>query len=168
MPRVSLSLILAGGFLVLAAVVGALLQGRPAQAGEVSVPDRLGTLALTARQTGAGAADEITRLHGKALPLASAVVARYGPNAEATLWVAGTSNEEEAAALVVAMRDAIGAADTPFTPLEPIQIDGVAVYPLRGLGQEHIYFRAGRLVLWLAANDDVAESTRRALMEAYR
>jgi hypothetical protein len=42
------------------------------------------------------------------------------------------------------------------------------VYPLRGMGQEHMYFQSGRLVLWLAADTGVAEGARLAVVEAYR
>ncbi len=167
MSRVSPSLMVAGGLLVLAAAAAALLQGLPGQAGEIPVPDRLSDLSLGERKSGATAADEIARLHGKAFPLAEAVVARYGPNAEATLWVAGTSNDVEAAALLEAMRGAIAGADSPFTALEPRLIDGDTVYPLRGMGQEHMYFRSGRLVVWLAADPDVAEAARLAVLEAF-
>jgi len=168
MSRVSLSLMVAGGLLVLGASVAALFQELPAQAGEIPVPDHLGPLSLSEQQSGASAADEIARLHGKTFPLASAVVARYGPNAEATLWLAGTSNEVEAAALIEGMRVAIARGDSPFTPLEPRLADGDTVYPLLGMGQEHMYFRSGRLVVWLAADPDVAEAARLAVLEAYR
>ena len=168
MPRRSLVLFVAGGTLVLAGAIGARLLGRPAQVGEIRLPALLGELPLAEARTGAAAEAEIQRLHGRALPLTSAAFARYGPAGEAMLWVGGTASEAEAAALLEAMLRAIETADSPFTPLEPLVIAGVTVFPLSGMGQEHMYFQSGRLVLWLSADSRVAEVARLAVVEAYR
>jgi hypothetical protein len=168
MPGRSRFLVIAGAALALAGILGAFLIGRSARADELQIPDRLGKLILVETQSGAAAAAEIQRLHGRAFPLASAAVARYGPAGEASLWVAGTVSEDEAAALLEAMHLAIETADSPFTAQEPQVIAGVTVYPLRGMGQEHMYFQSGRLVLWLAADAGVAETARLAVVEAYR
>jgi len=168
MPGRTRFLVIAGAALALAGILGAFLIGRSARADELQIPDRLGKLILVETQSGAAAAAEIQRLHGSAFPLASAAVARYGPAGEASLWVAGTVSEDEAAALLEAMHLAIETADSPFTAQEPQVIAGVTVYPLRGMGQEHMYFQSGRLVLWLAADAGVAETARLAVVEAYR
>ena len=168
MARVSRFLIAAGAMLLIVAALAALLRSRPGSAARLTVPDRLASLDLAAEQTGPTAAAEIARLHGEAFSLASAVVARYGPNGEATLWVAAAASEGEAADLIDAMRRALARGDSPFTPLEPMQIGGVTLYPLRGMGQEHLYFQSGRLVVWLAADAGVAEASRLAVVEAYR
>ena len=161
-------LFIVGAALVLGGILVAFLIGRSARVDELQIPGRLGELILVETQSGAAAAAEIQRLHGRAFPLASAAVARYGPAGEANLWIAGTASEDEAAALLEAMRLAIETADSPFTPLEPQVIAGVTVYPLRGMGQEHMYFQSGRLVLWLAADPSIAEAARLAVVEAYR
>lgn len=167
MPKRARFLFIAGATLVLGGILGAVLIGRSARVDELRIPDRLGELTLVETQSGAAAAAEIQRLHGRTFLLASAALARYGPAGEANLWIAGTASEDEAAALLEAMRLAIETADSPFTPLEPQLIAGVTVYPLRGMGQEHMYFQSGRLVLWLAADAGVAEAARLAVVEAY-
>lgn len=168
MPRRARILFVIGGALVLGGILGAVFLGRSGQVDELRVPDRLGSLVLVEAHTGAAAAAEIQRLHGRAFPMASAAFARYGPAGEANLWIAGTASEDEAAELLEAMRLAIETANSPFTPLEPKRIASVTVYPLRGMGQEHMYFQSGRLVLWLAADAGVAEAARLAVVEAYR
>jgi len=168
MPRRVRFLFMVGGALALAGILGAFLIGRSPRADEFQIPDRLDELILVETQSGPAAAAEIQRLHGRAFPLASAAFARYGPGGEASLWIAGTASEDEAAELLEEMRLAIEMADSPFTPLEPKRIAGVTVYPLRGMGQEHMYFQSGRLVLWLAADTGVAEGARLAVVEAYR
>ena len=168
MPRRSSVLFIAGGALILAGLIGAFLSGRPPGNDEVYVPAHLGALLLTETRQGASAAAEIQRLHDGTLPVASAAVARYGPAGEATLWVVAAATESDAARLVEAMGRAIGSGDSPFTPLDKDVIAGVTVYPLTGMGQEHIYFQAGRLALWLAADPGVADEARLAVVEAYR
>ncbi len=168
MPRRSLILLIAGGTLVLTGAIAARLVGRPAMVGEIRLPAQLGDLPLAEARTGAAAEAEIQRLHGRALPLTSAAFGRYGSAGEAILWVGGTASEEEAAALQEAMRRALETADSPFTPLEPLVIGGVTVFPLSGMGQEHMYFQSGRLVLWLSADSSVAGAARLAVVEAYR
>jgi len=168
MPMRARFLFIAGAALVLGGILVTFLIGRSARVDELQIPGRLGELILVETQSGDAAAAEIQRLHGRAFPLASAVVARYGPAGEANLWIAGTASDDEATALLEAMRLAIETADSPFTPLEPQVIAGVTVYPLRGMGQEHMYFQSGRLVLWLAANPSIAEAARLAVVEAYR
>ena len=168
MPGRARFLFITGATLVLGGILGAVLIGRLGRVDELQLPDRLGELALVEAQSGAAAAAEIQRLHGRAFPLASAAFARYGPSGEASLWIAGTASEDAAAELLEAMRLAIETADSPFTPLEPKRIAGVTVYPLRGMGQEHMYFQSGRLVLWLAADAGVAEAARLSVVEAYR
>ncbi len=168
MSRLSRSLVGAGSILLIVAALSAVLRPRAAPASLLAVPDRLGSLDLADELTGPAAAAEIARLHGEAFALGSAVVAYYGPHGEATLWVAAAASEGEAADWIAAMRRALARGDSPFTPLEPVQMDGLTVYPLRGMDQEHMYFQSHRLVLWLAADPSVAEAARSAVVEAYR
>jgi len=168
MSRPSRSLVAAGSILLIVAALAAVLRSRPIPNSPLEVPDRLGTLELVEAQTGPAAAAEIAQLHGEVFPLASAEIARYGSHREATLWVAAAASEAGAAELIGAMRRALARGDSPFTPLEPLLVDGMTLYPLRGMDQEHVYFQSDRLVIWLASDPSVAEAARKAVVEAYR
>jgi len=108
---------------------------------------------------------EVTRLHGKAFPVSSGAAAMYSGHAGAMvmLWVSGAPLAPMAARMVTEMEAAIAAGDSPFTPVGVRGIDGRSVYELSGLGQRHFYFRSAALVVWLGADETVAEA---ALAEA--
>ena len=55
------------------------------------------------------------------------------------------------------MEGSIAVAQSPFRALGKRELEGVTVYELQGLGQRHFYFQAGRLLIWLASDDDVAD-----------
>lgn len=168
MPKPAVLMVLVGSAFVLATGVGAALFGKPALGSERLAPQALAGLSLVESKTGEAAEAEVRQMHGQDFVLASAVVARYGMSGEATLWIAQATTEEQATGLVQSMHDRIAAGDSPFTPFVPTVIEGVTVYPLSGLGQEHMYFQAGRSVIWLAVDAALAEEARRAVVEAYR
>ncbi|HET7010466.1 MAG TPA: hypothetical protein VFI11_06795 [Anaerolineales bacterium] len=168
MSRPSWVLIIVGSALVLTAI-GAGIAFLPRSATEsVALPEDLAGLPRLEAKLGEAAADEVRRLHGDSFSYTSAGYARYGSRGEATLWVLEAASDGRAQDLVEAMTSAIAQGDSPFAPLPQESIDGRTVYPLIGMGQEHMYFRAGRLVVWLAVNREVAEEARRAILETYR
>lgn len=162
-PR-RVAVLLVGG--VLLAGIAAWL--RPDQAGSraLTLPEQLAGLPRVA--AGEQAMAQTQRLHGDAIPITQAAFALYGTSAQVTLWVATAAGELEAEAMVEAMREAIAGGDSAFTPLAPRAIDGTTVYPLRGMGKEHLYFSSGPLVVWLAAAPAIAEAAGQAVVEAYR
>jgi hypothetical protein len=168
MPRRVLVLLAAGGALVLTGIVGIASSRPPTAGGDISLPDRIGDLPLVETESGQAAALEIGSLHGKTIPLVAAAVGHYGLSGEATLWVAAAASEAQAMALGEAMGEAIGQGRSPFTPLAPQVVSGATVYRLSGMGQEHMYFQVGRLVVWLAADPAVVESAGRTVVETFR
>jgi len=92
----------------------------------------------------------------------------YGRDGEATLWVAGTVAEFVAADMLRAMGESIAQSETPFTPLGERQPDGRSVAELTGMGQRHFYFRAGKQIIWLAVEEDLAELAIQEALEVYR
>ncbi len=127
----------------------------------LDVPPELAGVELTSQASGVAAVAEIARLHGKDFPLTSGAMAVYGEGA-ATLWVSGVPAAPMAAEMVRVMRDKIAEGRSPFQPLETRELVDRTVYALAGMGQRHFYFQAGALVIWLAADEAVAEQ---ALLE---
>ncbi len=77
------------------------------------------------------------------------------------LYVAGTPLKFLAGGLLVAMRDKIAEANSPFTLLAEREINRRKVYEVQGRGQLHYYFRSDNLIVWLAADETHAEGALR-------
>jgi hypothetical protein len=163
-----LLLIAAGVLTWLAAAGWAGLAGVPAQAGEATVPDALVGLPLREKAVGADAVAEVGRLHGREFPLITGAVATYGVNGQFTLWVTGADSEASAAEIVAAMTDRIAEGGSPFRLMGRRQLGTNTAHELNGLGQRHFYFQAGSLVVWLAAEERLAEAALAEVAAFYR
>ena len=155
-------LIALGALLAVGAVGWLTFSQLLANPGAVTVPDSVAGVPLARNTVGVEAVAEVTRLHGKEFPLTSGAMAIYG-NGAVTLWVSGAPADLMAAEMVRAMTDKIAEGRSPFTPMDVRQINGRAIYELAGMGQQHFYFQSGSLVIWLAADEAIAE---KALEEA--
>ena len=120
------------------------------------VPDSLGGLSLTQTLSGRAATANIEQLHGTDFPLISGFVAEYGQK-NATLWVAVTSSETQAAELVKKMEASIAKGTSPFKPRGVFQIKNRDIYMLDGMNQSNFYFQSGAKVIWLSVNEAQAE-----------
>ena len=162
-----LGLMALGGLLL----VGSLVYWRYAEAvanpDEVALPQSLAGKALSSQVTGVGAVDEIARLHGKAFPLVSGAEATYGGGA-ITVWVSGAPAAPMAAEMVRVMTDKIAEGRSPFTPEGSRTVGTAEVYVLSGMGQQHFYFQVGALVVWLAADQRVAETALQETLTFYQ
>jgi hypothetical protein len=156
------ALLLAGSVLVYLRAASA-----PASLGDVAVPTSLAGERQTSQLTGVAAVESLARLHGKDIPLVSGAEAVYGSGA-ATLWVSGAATEAAAAELVQVMADKIAKGRSPFTPLGTRPAGQARVYELTGMGQQHYYFQAGRLVIWLAASAPLAEAALQETLAFYQ
>ena len=163
-----LALIIIGGLLVGASVAVVAVQRALSHPGDAPLPGTLVGLTLEQAQYGAEAVAEVTRLHAQSFPLTSGAMGMYGRDGEATLWVAGTVAEFVAAEMLRAMGESIAQSETPFTPLGEGQRDGRSVHELTGMGQQHFYFQAGKQIIWLAVEDDLAELAIQEALEVYR
>jgi len=162
-------LILAGlGLILLMGGVGWLAVDRLVIGrGDVSLPDGLAGLPRSEQVAGRAALAEIERLHGKGFPLVDGAIARYGGGV-ATVWVSSTWAPFLAARQVEAMRNRIAEGRSPFTPVGTREIEGITVYVLTGMGQEHYYFQLDRRVVWLAVWPQFAESSLEELLRDLR
>lgn len=135
--------------------------------GAVPLPDSLAGLDITLKSEGGHALDEFRRLHRQDFPLVGGAVGSYGLSMDAKLWVAETLFEFMSERMTTAMRDKIAMVDSPFTPLGEFQAGDRTVYELEGMGQKHYYFQSGKLIIWLAADAEIAEQAIQETLEFY-
>lgn len=155
--------------LVLATLgVGYALVGQAADnPGPLPLPAEIAGLPLGMRSIGRQAVGELTRLHGKGFPLSSAAVGMYGDQHQVKLWVAGVPIRPLATRMLVAMKDKIAEGNSPFTPTGARSDGGRVIYELEGMGQKHLYFQSGELLIWLATDADLAEEALALTLEFY-
>ncbi len=128
-----------------------------------SLPPTLGGMPIQGAIYAAQAIETIDQMHDNAFPLSSGAVGVYGPFNEAVLYISGAPTERLASRMTIEMTDKIAGSDTPYTPTGEESIGGVHVYVLEGHGQKHFYYQAGKLLIWLAADEWLAEP---ALMDS--
>ncbi len=135
-----------------------------AQPEPATLPETIAGLPLVETRYGPEAVEVVTQLHDKNFPLSSGAYGMYGNhNGMAMLWVTGTPAQPLASRMVAEMEQAIAENESPFTPVGTREVNGRTIYELTGMGQRHFYFRSASLVIWLAADNSIAET---ALAEA--
>lgn len=165
--RVGPAALIALGMLAFLASLGYWLYGAAvANPAPVAVPDAIAGMRLAQKTVGPEAVAEVTRLHGKEFPLTSGAMAMYGKGT-VTMWVSGAPASPLAAEMVLAMEKKISEGRSPFTPLGTREMNGHTVYELTGMGQRHFYFQSGRLVVWLAADQSIAEQALGEVTQFY-
>ena len=132
-----------------------------------SVPPEIAGFPLAQEISGQEAIDSIHELHGKDFVLVDGAVAAYGVQ-NVILWVSDAGSESAAADLTDLMKVRIAEGRSPFSDQGSFDVDGFLVYALDGLGQTHYYWQSGRLVLWLAADYDIALSALQETVRFYR
>jgi hypothetical protein len=142
--------------LILAAVAApvALKLINPAAA---ALPPMLGGMPIQGAVYAGQAVETIDQMHNQSFPLSSGAVGVYGPFNEAVLYISGAPTEALAERMTVEMTERISESETPYTPTGEEMIGAIRVYVLEGHGQQHFYFRAGDLLVWLAADEWLAE-----------
>ncbi len=126
----------------------------------------LAGLSLNSSLAGKQALNELAQMHGTEFPLVDGWVGHYG-GGQATLWVAVSSDSTGATQLLASMRDKISWGNTPFTPVAELLDGNRTIYELSGLDQEHFYFRSGKLLIWLATDEEIAQKAIRDAVEFY-
>jgi hypothetical protein len=162
----SLTLMFVGTIIVLVAFGWAYVENLISHPAALTLPVQLAGLPLSSQMTGPQAVADFSNLHGEQFPLTSGALGIYGNN-RATLWVAGAPLDLMAARLVAAMRDKIAEGNSPFTPSGEYQDNHRTVYALEGMGQKHYYFQSHNLVIWLAADANIADAALQQLKEIY-
>lgn len=139
------------------------------EAQEQEVPTTLGGLERREVIRGAKALAEVAQLHGKMLTeLTDATVVQYGAGEEqAVVWVGLAPSTEAAQRLIQGMSEAIGRGESPFSGITLSTEKGIPVYHLFGMGQRHIYFAAGKKVIWVAADSERIERISKDVVTEY-
>ena len=155
-----------GTLFIVAALIWASFEKAIGNPASLTLPEQLAGLPLSSQMTGPQAVTDFSNLHGERFPLTSGAVGFYGNN-RATIWVAGAPLSLMAARLVTAMRDKIAEGNSPFTTSGEYQDNKRTIYALEGMGQKHFYFQSHNLVIWLAADADIADAAIQQLKEIY-
>jgi hypothetical protein len=136
--------------------------------GHADLPETIAGLSLSQARYGPDAVAEVTRLHDKSFPLSSGAAAMYGqPGDMVMLWVTGTPAQPLAAKMISDMEKAIEKTESPFTPVGVRNVSDRSIRELTGMGQEHFYFQSTALVVWLAADEPIAEIALAEMLEFY-
>ena len=155
-----------GVLLVLGPVGWLYFDGLVSHPAVVPLPDEIAGLQITDHKTGAQAAAEFEKLHGKQFSLTSGAIGVYG-RSQITVWAAGTPLNFMASEMVDAMKDKIAKGNSPFTPMTELRHNNRIIYALEGMGQRHYYFQSKNLVIWLAADPSVADDALQQTLEAF-
>ncbi len=88
-------------------------------------------------------------MHGQDVGLSAAWIGHY--QASGTVWYGEVASETKAAELIDRMSRKIASGNQVFTNLRQQQYDGVMVYSVTGMGQQHFFYQTGKVTIWLAA-----------------
>src|SRR5574341_794601 len=162
-----LALIIAGLFLISATIGYWRFDEAIKNPSAARLPERISNLPLSGKTTGQKAVWELTRLHQKGFPLVSAAVGMYGAEHQVMLWVSGAPITPLASRMLASMRDKIAEGRSPFTPTGEWKDGNRMIYKMEGMGQMHYYFQSGNLLVWMAANPDLAEQALGEVLDFY-
>ncbi len=163
----SLFLIFLGGMLLVGGAVYWRYTGRIAHPQPAPLPEKVAGLPLARHAFGAAAVEEINRMHSLQFPLVSGAVGEYGEGKQAVIWASGAANTFAAMRMNAEMTARIKEGDSPFGLPVELTVEGRQVFALDGLGQKHYYFRSGSLLIWLAADEDIAKQALHEVLAFY-
>ena len=167
--RVTPIVLIALGSMIILSALGILLYPKLTRAPKKELlPQTLGGLPLTQAVYGPEAVAGVIQLHGVDFVLEDAAIGQYGNQGEITLWVSIEPDAATAAELNDLMTEKINIGRSPFTLPVIEQIKGTPVYVLEGLGQQHYYWQAGELILWLAADFSIAHDVLGRCLDYYQ
>ena len=132
-----------------------------------STPQTIAGISLAQVITGQQAIDSIHQLHGKDFPLVDGAVAVYGEQ-NVILWVSDAGSQTAAADQTELMKVRIAEGRSPFVDQGTFEQNGFLIYALDGLGQAHYYWQSGSLVLWLAADYEIAPGALQETVRFYK
>ena len=163
------TLLIVIGFLILLSAVGIFLYPRITDnLNKEILPQNLGGLPLTRATYGPEAVSSVIQLHGVDFPMDDAAIGYYGSEGEITVWVSVEPDQQTAAELNDLMTEKINLGRSPFTMPVIEKFGSTPVYVLEGLGQQHYYWQADNLIIWLAANFDIAANVLAESLSYYR
>ncbi len=117
-------------------------------------PEKLGDMSITLYTEGEAAIAEVKNLHGGSVVPEKAYIANYRSSAgnKAKFWVSESKNNEQAASFLESMNSRIGKTGM-FSESTPVNIEGIKVYFVRGLGEYHYFYAKSNRVFWLQINN---------------
>jgi hypothetical protein len=156
-----------GLILTLAGIGGFVIKPKLQNPGTISIPKEISNEPLFLQQNGWRAMDELDRLHKQKFPLTAGSIGTYGSHQNVKLWVGETFWKIIANRMIIYMRDEIATGSSPFTPEGERFINDRTIYTFDGMGQKHFYFQSGRLIIWLAADENIAEQALYEILEYF-
>jgi len=136
-----------------------------AQKPSTPLPTKLKSLRLQSTVQGEAAEAVINRLHNKEVSSKDSYIGYYrGQGAKAVLYISEFQSQQEAEALLVAMRDRIKTGSRVFGHFRRMSERGLTVYSVLGLGQVHYFYRQGRFLIWLAVDPAVAQEVSEVVL----
>lgn len=116
----------------------------------LTVPDQILGANKMQEQSGPSAIEAITQMHKTEIDVLNAYIITYAKSdAQITLWLSISPNEEEAEYLFRVMDEKVPDSQV-FTGREPITLGGRDVIKVNGMGQEHFYWQEGTINYWVA------------------
>jgi hypothetical protein len=157
------------GIISILAAVGILFYPRlTSETQKELLPPDLAGLPLNQAVYGMEAITGVIQLHGVDFPLEDAAIGNYGTQGEITLWVSVEPDENTATDLMDLMTEKINLGRSPFTLPVVSVFNNTPVYVLEGLGQQHYYWQVDELILWLAADYELADQVLEESLAFYR
>ena len=167
MKRIIPPVLIASGVLISFSTLSLLFfNGSQSAQPAVNLPEQIAGVSLTDSQEGTDAIAAISDLHDQAFPVEYGAVGIYGKH-QMTLWVAGTDSESIAGQMTTAMQQKIAEGNSPFRPVDEIDMGNRTLYALEGMGQQHYYFQSRNLVIWLAVDPAFADEALQQILEVY-
>ncbi len=123
-----------------------------------TLPHSIAGVGLVETLYGGEAVEAINRMHLGDSDLSSAAIGWYGLGSQITLYVSSAPLALLAENMAQGMEDKIRTGDTPFAWEGAVEHGGKRVVQMTGLGQSHFLYRQGRLVIWLAADQALAQT----------
>jgi hypothetical protein len=166
-PMLPFLLIGTGGIVLILAAIFLFRDASQPKQPHALLPPALSGIALTEQTLGPEAIAGVIELHGVDFPLSDAAIGVYGSQSQATLWISVEPDTGTAAQLTDQMTEKINAGRSPFTLPTISSFAGKQVYALTGLGQQHYYWQAGELVIWLSVNSEIATQALQECLAYY-
>lgn len=116
----------------------------------LNIPEQLGSLPRTDFISGPEAIKQISMMHGTEIVLTEGHIAKYkGDGKEVVLWVSVSPTAEEGKQLFVEMDEKMPVSKV-FTGREEVEVNGMKMIKVKGMGQEHYYWVNGKYNYWVA------------------
>ncbi|MCK5572221.1 MAG: hypothetical protein KAJ12_05650, partial [Bacteroidetes bacterium] len=144
------------GWLVLLLVVAAVVPHLIAPSYGPLLPEKLGRLFLQRTLSGDAARGIVDRMHGKAVSEKENSIGYYdGPVGDAVLYATVYYTPGEASRVERLMADRIASGSSVFGHFRFIEVREQRVAICYGLGQTHFFLARGRVLYWLAVENEL-------------